>query len=81
MAQEACALINDDAMTTASDEYPDGLGYFLFWPVVCVVKGLVWQWKTPSLSHFGFGMRGYFEILVPTFRHCCMSTHDGRIWG
>ena len=81
MAQEACALINDDAMTTASDEHPDGLGYFLSWPAACVVKGLVWQWKAPSSSHFGFGMRGYFEILVPTFCHCCVSTHDGRTWG
>ena len=67
MAQEACALINDDAMTTASDEHADSLGYFLSWLAAYVVEGLVWQWKALSSSHFRFGMRGYFEILVPTF--------------
>ena len=61
MTQEACALIYDDAMTTASDKHPDGLGYFLSCLVACVVEGLVWQWKAPSSSHFGFQMGEYFE--------------------
>ena len=66
MAQAACDLINDDAMTTALDEHPDGLGYFLSWPAACVVEGLVWQWKAPSSSHFGFEWEDILRILVPT---------------
>ena len=86
MVREACALVDDDATTTASGEHPDepvryGLGYFLSWTAACVVEGLAWQRKAPHRVISDLEREDILRILVPTVRHCCMSTHDARTWG